>query len=530
MTVRARRGRRAPSRRRPAARRRPRIRFRRCAAAEGVDLDRGRPDRVRRRRRAGAAESGFREGRRSPGRGRFRRLDRRASASSRLGRSLETANLRDATSAEAAAARMADAAAGAASRRLGGGPRLGPEPLDGSRRSRTPRTLDRGGARPAGGGAPRGRPRAWVNTAALAAAGRQRGDAGPAGRPDPPAAGRLALGRPRRQRDGALVERVCRRRPRPTSGALARPPAAAACAGAGLTEVQDASGIRTRDGIAALERLAAARGDCRSASMRRSRRSRSRSSAWFARGPRVGARRRLSDRARDQDLRRRRARQPRRRSPRRTTATNPGRGVSSSRRPNGSPRSRSRRARHGWQLWIHAIGDRGNRAALDAYARARREGRPDAPRRRATGRASSTPRSSRPTTSPASAGSGSIASIQPTHATSDMAWADDRLGPGAHRGCVRLAPAQARRASGWPGAATPRSSRRGPSSGSTRPSPAQDLAGRPPGGWEPGAAADARRRPSPSSPRTRRTPPSRRARAAASPRDRSRLTSSAAIR
>ena len=29
--------------------------------------------------------------------------------------------------------------------------------------------------------------------------------------------------------------------------------------------------------------------------------------------------------------------------------------------------------RKGWQLWIHAIGDRGNRVALDAFARAELE-------------------------------------------------------------------------------------------------------------------------------------------------------------
>ncbi|MEO6323340.1 MAG: amidohydrolase, partial [Thermoanaerobaculia bacterium] len=80
--------------------------------------------------------------------------------------------------------------------------------------------------------------------------------------------------------------------------------------------------------------------------------------------------------------------------------------------------------RAGWQLWIHAIGDRGNRLALEAYEKAMAlvhpvDARPriehaqvialeDLPRWKALG---------------------VIASVQPTHATSDRGWAEQRLGP-----------------------------------------------------------------------------------------------------
>jgi predicted amidohydrolase YtcJ len=79
----------------------------------------------------------------------------------------------------------------------------------------------------------------------------------------------------------------------------------------------------------------------------------------------------------------------------------------------------------GWQVAIHAIGDRGNRMALDAIAAARAAvpGAGDA----------------RPRIEPAQvlrlediprvAELGVVASVQPTHATSDRRWAEARLGP-----------------------------------------------------------------------------------------------------
>jgi predicted amidohydrolase YtcJ len=82
----------------------------------------------------------------------------------------------------------------------------------------------------------------------------------------------------------------------------------------------------------------------------------------------------------------------------------------------------------GWQVAIHAIGDAGIGAVLDAYAAARAKAGPaailrvehvqviaerDIPRMVATG---------------------AIASMQPTHATSDMPWAEARVGSDRIRG------------------------------------------------------------------------------------------------
>jgi predicted amidohydrolase YtcJ len=87
---------------------------------------------------------------------------------------------------------------------------------------------------------------------------------------------------------------------------------------------------------------------------------------------------------------------------------------------------------NGWQLWIHAIGDRGNRIALDAFREAALAA-PDAP-----------PGGRRPRIEhaqvialvdfPRFAAEGVIASMQPTHATSDMPWAELRVGPERIRG------------------------------------------------------------------------------------------------
>ena len=78
----------------------------------------------------------------------------------------------------------------------------------------------------------------------------------------------------------------------------------------------------------------------------------------------------------------------------------------------------------GFQVNTHAIGDRGNRVALDAYEEAMQE----------TGRTSGRHRIEHAQVValediPRFAELGVIASMQPTHATSDMYWAEDRLGP-----------------------------------------------------------------------------------------------------
>jgi hypothetical protein len=78
----------------------------------------------------------------------------------------------------------------------------------------------------------------------------------------------------------------------------------------------------------------------------------------------------------------------------------------------------------GYQVAVHAIGDRGNRTVLDAleHVTSRHPGNPGRHRIEhvQTLTAMDLPRF---------AGLGIIAAMQPTHATSDMYWAGERLGP-----------------------------------------------------------------------------------------------------
>ncbi len=136
----------------------------------------------------------------------------------------------------------------------------------------------------------------------------------------------------------------------------------------------------------------------------------------------------------------------------------------------------------GWQLWIHAIGDRGNRIALDAFASA----------------AGSVPRAPvgatrpriehaqviAPEDFPRFARLAVIASVQPTHATSDMPWAEARLGPTRVAGAYawrRLKDAGARLAGGSDAPVESENPLLGFYSAVTR----QSLDGRPAGGWRP---------------------------------------------
>ncbi|MDH5835481.1 amidohydrolase [Luteimonas kalidii] len=133
----------------------------------------------------------------------------------------------------------------------------------------------------------------------------------------------------------------------------------------------------------------------------------------------------------------------------------------------------------GLQVATHAIGDRGNALVLDAYART-------------LGDAAGSDHRWRiehaqivdPDDLPRFAELGVVASMQPTHATSDMPWAEQRVGP------VRIAGAYAWRRfadAGVPlalGSDFPVESpdpRLGLHAAVTR----QDREGRPPGGWRP---------------------------------------------
>jgi len=80
-------------------------------------------------------------------------------------------------------------------------------------------------------------------------------------------------------------------------------------------------------------------------------------------------------------------------------------------------------AEAGWQLATHAIGDAANRAVLDAYAKAYKQFPGDLRFRVEHAQVVSKE------DLPRFAKLGVIASMQPTHATSDMAWALDRVGP-----------------------------------------------------------------------------------------------------
>ena len=317
----------------------------------------------------------------------------------------------------------------------------------------------------------------WVNSAALKAARIDSSTRDPAGgrivrRPDGSPSGVLV--------DGAmaLVESVL---PAATAADFERRILAAsrACAKAGLTEVQDASHYGPGQ-IASLAKLADARrlpiriyatvssaaGDL---------------AGFFARGPRIGkgsdfltvrAIKVLADGALGS------------------------RGAALLAEYSDDPGNRgllvtpperldelARQAReNGWQLWVHAIGDRGNRLALDAFAKAATtvpRPRPGATRPRIEHAQvvalADIPRFGR---------EGIIASIQPTHATSDMPWAQKRVGP------ERIARAYAWRSLVASGARLAGGSdfpveSENPLLGFYAAVTRQDLEGQPTGGWRP---------------------------------------------
>ena len=129
------------------------------------------------------------------------------------------------------------------------------------------------------------------------------------------------------------------------------------------------------------------------------------------------------------------------------------------------------------QVATHAIGDRGNRLVLDAY-------------QRVLGEAANTDHRWRiehaqvvaPEEFPRFAALGVIASMQPTHATSDMPWAQDRLGPTRIKGAYAWQRLQASGAKLALGSDFPVESvdpRRGLHAAVTR----QDAHDHPAGGW-----------------------------------------------
>lgn len=393
-----------------------------------------------------------------------------------LGRSKEVADLRGAADAEDAASRMARVASG-----LPAGAWVEASGWDQNRwPGRTfpdARVLDAVlGDRPAVASRIDGHA-IWVSQAALRAAGIDAATRDPDG-------GRI-LRRPDGSPSGVLVDNakalVTKVRPAPTAADLERQllAGAASCAAHGLTEIQDASGYDA-DAIGVLARLASsgklpiriyATVSPEPAALEGS----------LAKGPRIGggsdlltvrAIKAYADGAlgsRGAALLSDYSDEPGKRG---LLVTPPERLAEIARI--------ARRA--GWQLWIHAIGDRGNRVSLDAFEAAR-ESIPTAPE------GADRPRIEHaqviaPEDFPRFAQYGVIASIQPTHATSDMPWAEDRLGSSRIAGAYawrRLKAAGARLAGGSDAPVESENPLLGFYAAVTR----RDVEGNPPGGWRP---------------------------------------------
>jgi len=136
-------------------------------------------------------------------------------------------------------------------------------------------------------------------------------------------------------------------------------------------------------------------------------------------------------------------------------------------------------ARRGWQVCTHAIGDRANRETLDAYAAAlQKYPRGDHRFRIEHAQCVSVQDIER------FAELNVIASMQPTHATSDMRWAEDRVGPERLAGCYawqRLLRSGARLAFGSDFPVESENPLLGIYAAVTR----QDHLGHPEGGWLP---------------------------------------------
>ena len=317
----------------------------------------------------------------------------------------------------------------------------------------------------------------WASSAALAAAGVGQDT------PDPDG------GRILRRSDGTpsgvlvdnamdLVERVM---PEPSEADLTRRFLAGgrACAEAGLTQVQDASGYGAAE-ISALEGLAA-RGALPIRVYATVSPEKEVLGTFFSKGPRVGQGEdfltiRAIKAVADGALGSRGA------ALLRDYSDEPGKSGLLVTPPERLAQVALQAREEGWQLWIHAIGDRGNRIALDAFRAA------------ATRLPRASPGGERPRIEhaqvvalpdiPRFAKQGIIASIQPTHATSDMPWAEARVGPERIPGAYawrRLARAGARLAGGSDFPVESHVPLLGFYAAITR----RDLAGNPPGGWRP---------------------------------------------
>jgi predicted amidohydrolase YtcJ len=135
--------------------------------------------------------------------------------------------------------------------------------------------------------------------------------------------------------------------------------------------------------------------------------------------------------------------------------------------------------RAGRSMTIHAIGDRANRIVLDAYAEANRKHAFPNPRQRVEHAQVLAPEDIA-----RFAELGVIASMQPIHCTSDMRWAEDRLGPERAKGAyawrsVLDSGAHVAFGSDWP------NDKLNPILGLHASVTRQDAEGHPAGGWHP---------------------------------------------
>jgi predicted amidohydrolase YtcJ/poly(3-hydroxybutyrate) depolymerase len=145
--------------------------------------------------------------------------------------------------------------------------------------------------------------------------------------------------------------------------------------------------------------------------------------------------------------------------------------------PGETERLAEKALRGGFQVWTHAIGDRANRVTLDAYEKALAAVRPLDPRPRIEHAQILAPGDAE-----RFAKLGVIASVQPTHATSDMPWAEARVGPERITGAYAwryLLSSGVRLAGGSDFAVESENPLLGIYAAITR----QDLSGKPPGGW-----------------------------------------------
>jgi len=133
--------------------------------------------------------------------------------------------------------------------------------------------------------------------------------------------------------------------------------------------------------------------------------------------------------------------------------------------------------RGGFQVWTHAIGDRANRITLDAYEKSLSSVHPVDPRPRIEHAQVLAPGDAA-----RFAKIGVIASMQPTHATSDWPWAEARLGKERVKGSYAwrtLLKAGARLAGGSDFPVESEEPLLGIYAAVTR----QETTGKPPGGW-----------------------------------------------